>query len=406
MLATVWSKCKKFNMKPILTFLPLLFLIWSCSPKDNDHFKEFVLNGRLTNQNSGKLIIKYQPGLIEIIDTAVIKKAKFHFRGLIPEPILAQISTIDGANNAELYLEPGKMSLILTKSKFRDFELTGSKTQIEQNQLHLMLEPVNKQLIKIDKEIEALNKQILITNDRDELIKLQQEVKATGNKRPGLKKELDSTYLKFVRENPQSYLTPYYLDVLAINGVIAYDTLKSIFYKLHSNIQNSKTGVKIKEEIRKKDNIIEGATVPDFNAIDLNNKTIALSQFRNNNVVIIDFWASWCQGCRAAFPHLKTLYKKYNPRGLEIIAFSFKDLNKKAWISAVNQDSIDMWYNIATVFQNGDTINDGIIENYPLDGIPLTVLIGKDGKVKGSWRGYAPQYEDSLDKKLVEIFKY
>jgi thiol-disulfide isomerase/thioredoxin len=103
-------------------------------------------------------------------------------------------------------------------------------------------------------------------------------------------------------------------------------------------------------------------------------------------------------GCRAAFPHLKTLYKKYNPHGLEIIAFSYKDLNKEAWISAINQDSIDMWYNIATVFQNGDTINEGIIDNYPLDGIPLTILIGKDGKVKGSWRGYALQFEDHLTK--------
>lgn len=393
-------------MKPILTFLPLLILLLSCSPKDNNHFKEFTLNGKIIGQNSGELILKYKPDLIEIIDTAVITRGKFHISGLIPEPTLAQISAIDGTNNAELYLEPGKMSLILTKNKFKDFEMAGSKTQTEQNQLYLMLEPVNKQLLTINKGIEALNKQIIITKDRDELIKLQQEVKELGNKRPDLKKELDSVYLKFIRENPQSYLTPYYLDVLALNGVIQYDTLKSMFYNLHSNIQNSKTGKKLKEEIRKKDNIIEGAIVPDFNAVDLNSKMIALSQFKNNNVVIIDFWASWCQGCRAAFPHLKTLYKKYNPHGLEIIAFSYKDLNKEAWISAINQDSIDMWYNVATVFQNGDTINKGIIDNYPLDGIPLTVLIGKDGKVKGSWRGYALQFEDSLDKKLIEIFKF
>ncbi|NLA50440.1 MAG: AhpC/TSA family protein, partial [Bacteroidales bacterium] len=350
-------------MKTILTFLLLLILLWSCSPKDNSHFKEFALNGEIINQNSGTLILKYKPDMIEIIDTAVITRGKFHFRGLIPEPTLAQISAIDGTNNAELYLEPGKMSLILTKNKFKDFEMAGSKTQTEQNQLHLMLEPVNKKLLTINKGIEALNKQIIITKDRDELIKLQQEVKELGNKRPDLKKELDSVYLKFIRENPQSYLTPYYLDVLALNGVIPYDTLKSMFYKLHSTIQNSKTGNKLKEEIRKKDNIIEGAIVPDFNAVDLNSKMIALSQFKNNNVVIIDFWASWCQGCRAAFPHLKTLYKKYNPHGLEIIAFSYKDLNKEAWISAINQDSIDMWYNVATVFQNGDTINKGIIDN-------------------------------------------
>ncbi len=387
-------------------FLFILLLIWSCNLKENKNSKTFTLNGEITDQNAGILILSYTPDLVQFNDTAIIKNGKFHFSGSIQEPTLAQISTIDGVNSADLYIEPGKMFITLTKNKLKDFKMTGSKTQDELNQLNLMLEPINKKLSNIWKERNLLNNKIINTKDRAELIKLQQKAKEYDDQSPGLRKELNLTYLKFVRDNPQSFITPYYLDVLALNGWIPYDSLKSIFYGLNSNIQNSKIGKKIKEEIRKKDNIIEGAIVPDFTAINLNNNTITLSQFKNKNVVIIDFWASWCEGCRAAFPHLKALYEKYNPQGLEIIAFSFRDINKEAWISAINHDSINMWQNVATIFQNGDTINNGIVENYPLDGIPLTVLIGKDGKVLGSWRGYAPQYEDSLDHKLTGIFTY
>jgi thiol-disulfide isomerase/thioredoxin len=284
--------------------------------------------------------------------------------------------------------------------------MTGSKTQDELIQLNLMLSPINKNLSVLNKKRKLITDSILNSQNSNKIIELQKESRELENQYFRLRKELNTAYLKFVVGNPDSYVTPYYLDVLKINGIIPYDSLKLIFFGLHQNIQNSIIGKKIKEEIRKKDNIQKGATVPDFKAIDLNNNTITLSQFKNNNVVIVDFWASWCEGCRAAFPHLKDLYKKYNPQGLEIVAFEYRDVNKETWLSAINHDSINMWYNIATIFQNGDTVNKGIIDNFPLPGIPLTILIGKDGKVIGSWMGYSEQYVDSLDKKLSETFKY
>ncbi|MGD0757087.1 MAG: TlpA disulfide reductase family protein [Bacteroidales bacterium] len=394
----------KTNICYCLLFI--LFLIFSCTSTVEKNSKRFTIYGDILGQSTGKIILNYSPSSKQFYDTVFIKNGKFNFSGSIPEPTLAQITSEDGLNSADFYIEPGKMFITLSKNKFKDFKMTGSKTQIELDQLNQMLESINKKLLNIRKDQDLINKKIMNTNDRTELIKLQQEAKEYDDKSSSLRIDLNSTYLKFVQENPQSYITPYYLDVLAINGVIPYDSLKSIFYGLQSNIQNSKIGKKIQEKIRKKDNIIVGATLPDFTAIDLNNKTISLSQFKNKNVVIIDFWASWCEGCRAAFPHYKTLYNKYNSQGLEIVAFSFKDNDKEAWISAIDQDRINMWHHVATFFRNGDTINRGIVENYPLDGVPLTVLVGKNGKVLGSWLGYAPEYEQSLDKILTEIFKY
>jgi thiol-disulfide isomerase/thioredoxin len=388
-------------------FLTFLLLVCSCTSQDAKNPCKFTLNGKITGQDSGIIILSYSPySSIRINDTALIKNGAFNFQGSIVEPTLAQIISENETSTADLYLEPGVMTINLTKNRFRDLKMTGSKTQDELIQLNLMLSPINKNLSVLNKKRKLITDSILNSQNSNKIIELQKESKELENQYSRLRKELNTAYLKFVVGNPDSYVTPYYLDVLKINGIIPYDSLKLIFYGLHQNIQNSIIGKKIQEEIRKKDNIQKGATVPDFKAIDLNNNTITLSQFKNNNVVIVDFWASWCEGCRAAFPHLKDLYKKYNPQGLEIVAFEYRDVNKETWLSAINHDSINMWHNIATIFQNGDTVNKGIIDNFPLPGIPLTILIGKDGKVIGSWMGYSEQYVDSLDKKLSETFKY
>jgi thiol-disulfide isomerase/thioredoxin len=388
-------------------FLTFLLLVCSCTSQDAKNPCKFTLNGKITGQDSGIIILSYSPySSIRINDTALIKNGAFNFQGSIVEPTLAQIISENETSSADLYLEPGVMTINLTKNRFRDLKMTGSKTQDELIQLNLMLSPINKNLSVLNKKRKLITDSILNSQNSNKIIELQKESKELENQYSRLRKELNTAYLKFVVGNPDSYVTPYYLDVLKINGIIPYDSLKLIFYGLHQNIQNSIIGKKIQEEIRKKDNIQKGATVPDFKAIDLNNNTITLSQFKNNNVVIVDFWASWCEGCRAAFPHLKDLYKKYNPQGLEIVAFEYRDVNKETWLSAINHDSINMWHNIATIFQNGDTVNKGIIDNFPLPGIPLTILIGKDGKVIGSWMGYSEQYVDSLDKKLSDTFKY
>ena len=93
-------------------------------------------------------------------------------------------------------------------------------------------------------------------------------------------------------------------------------------------------------------------------------------------------------------------YKK----GLEIVAVTCFDKNRETWLSAINEDSTNMWYHVATVFRNGETINEELALDYPMGPIPRMILIDKEGKVRGSWEGYTEENENSLDKKLVEIF--
>lgn len=63
---------------------------------------------------------------------------------------------------------------------------------------------------------------------------------------------------------------------------------------------------------------------PDFSLIDLAGQKQELAAYRNN-VVLLDFWATWCDPCRKEIPQLVELQNKYGVRGLQIIGISMDD---------------------------------------------------------------------------------
>ena len=63
---------------------------------------------------------------------------------------------------------------------------------------------------------------------------------------------------------------------------------------------------------------------PDFSLPQLDGQTLQLSSYRGK-VVVLDFWATWCDPCREETPYLVELQKKYGDRGLQIIGISMDD---------------------------------------------------------------------------------
>ncbi|MGE5394413.1 MAG: TlpA family protein disulfide reductase, partial [Candidatus Saccharibacteria bacterium] len=142
----------------------------------------------------------------------------------------------------------------------------------------------------------------------------------------------------------------------------------------------------------------------DFAAKDVNGIPISLSQFKGKKIVLLEFWASWCVKCREGFPHLKELYEKYHPMGFEVVAIDGFDKDIASWVSAIKQDNIERWYHVPTVFRNGQTINEQIALDYPINPIPRSILIDKNGKVVGHWLGNNEQNKEALEAELKELF--
>lgn len=107
-------------------------------------------------------------------------------------------------------------------------------------------------------------------------------------------------------------------------------------------------------------------TLPNFEGTDI---TLA-SILEENEVVMIDFWASWCGPCIAQFPHLKELYAEYAEKGFEIVGISV-DSTQEAWAGALEEHQ-PPW------MQLGEINEDGwgpISQDYGVRYIPHTYVL-------------------------------
>ena len=250
-----------------------------------------------------------------------------------------------------------------------------------------------------------INDSLKSTEDGPAKLLLKKKAEEIDSIRLQTIEELNPIELKFVLDHPKSFVTPYCLLRIESREVISLDSVITIFNGLDNSVRNSRYGKSISEDIRRKENSQIGAQAPDFKATDLNQKIIALSQFKGKSVVLLDFWASWCVPCRESMPNVKLIYNKYHSKGFEVIAVS-TDMNREDWIEAVKQDNIDQWYNIQIAEKGpaGPITNDDILHNYYNRGVPEQILIDKNGIIIGRWRGQSKDNDKQLENKLESLF--
>jgi peroxiredoxin len=369
--------------------------------------QKFSLLGEITGQDSGIIVLSYFSDTTNIRDTAKIKIGKFIFTGKISETTRATLRDGNGLELAVVYFEPRKMKISIFKDKITKFKMTGSKTQNESDILNNMENPFHEKIAILRDQMNKINDSIRNTKDDSVKRLLEKETEEIDNVWSNTRVKIDSVEIKYVMENPSSFITVVYLNMLNANEVISIDSAKSIFNGLDNSLKKSSYGKRILEDIRKKENIRIGAQAPDFKAIDLNQQTVTLSQFKGKSVVLLDFWASWCIPCRQSIPHLKKIYNNYHSKGLEVIAVS-QDYNRKPWVDAVKQDSTGIWYHILVAekwpCRQSQLTNDDIYQNYFVQAIPASMIIDKNGKIIYRHVGYSKESEESLDKQLSEIF--
>ncbi|MFN6945265.1 MAG: redoxin domain-containing protein [Cytophagaceae bacterium] len=118
-----------------------------------------------------------------------------------------------------------------------------------------------------------------------------------------------------------------------------------------------------------------GDVAPDFTLTDPEGNLVKLSSLRGQ-VVLLDFWASWCGPCRMENPNVVKAYHKFKDRGFTVFNVSL-DNNKNNWVQAIEKDGL-VWTNHASDLQGWKS---PIAQLYHVKGIPSTFLIDKDGRI-------------------------
>jgi thiol-disulfide isomerase/thioredoxin len=134
-----------------------------------------------------------------------------------------------------------------------------------------------------------------------------------------------------------------------------------------------------------------GEIAPAISLALLDGGDFDLAAHQDKDVVLLDFWATWCGPCRAAMPTLVEISRDYAERGVKYFAVNLKE--DAAKIRAYLKEAK---LNVAVPLDK-----DGkIAKKYGVRGIPTMVIVGKDGKVKGVHVGSSPELKSELTHDL------
>ena len=132
------------------------------------------------------------------------------------------------------------------------------------------------------------------------------------------------------------------------------------------------------------------APAPTFTLASRAGQDVSLAQYKGN-VVMINFWASWCGPCRQEMPLLETIYKKYNKMGFTMLGVNVEPDSNAAndWLKATP-------VSFPILYDRDSKVS----KLYDVGGMPSTVIIDRSGKVRVLHRGYKPgdenEYLDSI----------
>ena len=134
---------------------------------------------------------------------------------------------------------------------------------------------------------------------------------------------------------------------------------------------------------------------PDFTLKSLQGKNLKLSEM-SGNVVLLNFWASWCGPCRQEMPLLNDLHNKYEPLGFTVIGVNVEQETELAR-SFIANSPVDF----PILLDSSNKVS----QLYDVIAMPTTVLIDREGKMRYLHKGYQAGDEKIYQKMVKKLIR-
>ena len=358
----------------ILIILSLIFT--SCGNNEKLHTSNsFRIIGNVKGIPDSAIVILNANNIN--LDSALVLNEKFELTGSLAEPANALLFIPSTKDYKIFWIEKSEITFNAEAGRFYDARIVGSPLQNKSDSLLA-------KVILFRKAQDSLLNILSLDSakiDKDSILKEVKEIK---------KEEKQEEYL-IVKNNPSSLISANLLDVYKTTW--EKEKVNSLYESFTNELKNSSYGRSIKYYLEVSVNPKVGEKYADFESIDVNGKSIKLSDVKAK-AILLDFWASWCFPCREENKNLVKVYEDYNKIGFEIFGVS-GDIKRDHWIKAIEEDKL-IWINVF----DGKGMDSKPILIYGINGIPDNFLISSDGIIVArNLRG------DELRKNLDQLLK-
>lgn len=134
---------------------------------------------------------------------------------------------------------------------------------------------------------------------------------------------------------------------------------------------------------------------PDFTLKTVGGPNLRLAEQRGQ-VVMVNFWASWCAPCKQEMPHLNQLYDKYRSTGFVLLGVNVDDDPAKAAAEAAK-----LGIRFPVLLDSAKAVS----KAYALNAMPTTFVIDRDGQVRHVHQGYRNGFEQVYEQQVRALVK-
>lgn len=379
--AGIW----KFNWKTFLNKLEsmgyhnVLFvaLLAACSSGPKEHF---VLRGTVPGATDSTTV-----SLAPVNDPAAkiqgyVVDGKFELQGKVDAPTYCVLNLVYSgpkdkyrARNAKFFVENGDLTfetahvdslaiperyVIHDLRKEANFKVTGSASQD-------VYYPYQQRVAPLHHAIDVLSARFRMTKDMGVYRQLRES-----------RDELEKVSREFVQNNHDLSANLQVAEALKREPFMYDQAYLDELERMFSSYQDTCAPLRdFRQYLQDAKAFVRGLKLQDAEVTTPEGKKVNLSDvISKDGYTVLDFWASWCGPCRASFPHMRNMYKKYGDK-VKFVSISV-DSKVEAWKQAMDEEKLP-W----TEVLSSEKLNKDKRELYGSGFVPTLLLIDPEGRI-------------------------
>lgn len=318
---------------------------------------------------------------IIVIDSAIIQNNILNFIAETDKPSTHYSIKIEGLRNAiSFFTENQNTTISGDFNDIKNISINGCTAQQLVNEYNAENSKFYNQFRELRNKMEMAT----LNNDVELIESIEKEYELIEN-------NMNNYIDLFLTKNSNSFVAPYILYNIYYN----YELNELEDFVNNFNVDDNEYSRLLNEYIATLQRVDIGQPYLDFTQETPDGDLLSLSELvGKSKLLLIDFWASWCNPCRMENPNVVAVYNDFHEKGFDVLGVSL-DMQKENWINAIEKDSL-IWHNVSDL----KYWSNEAAKSYGISSIPSNLLLDENGIIIAkNLRG------EDLRNKVQEILK-